>query len=217
MLVLGAAKRGRRLGEGRHSCRRRAARAVDRPAGAGGRGGAEAPVLRHQAASPTSVIADQQQVADTFFALGLLPKANQDFRRRTEVRDHEHQQLQRQHPLVPADPRRRPLSRHRNRRPRGELQLSAPDRAGRRSTRLFRRAAADRAKLRGFLGGRLGGRAVDRAAALSCGGPARAAVACGCRAHDRDARPGVEWAAADQRRHRRRSRREQGRRHFPLP
>ncbi len=32
-----------------------------------------------------SVIADQQQVADTFFALGLIPKADQDFRRGTEA------------------------------------------------------------------------------------------------------------------------------------
>jgi hypothetical protein len=44
------------------------------------------------------------------------------------------------------------------------------------------------AKLRGFRG-RVGGRAVDRAAALSCCCQTRAAIACGCRAHDRDARP----------------------------
>ena len=122
-----------------------------------------------------------------------------------------------QYPLVPADPWRRALSRHHHRRPRGQLQLSAPDRAGRRSARLFRRAAADRAQLRGFLGGGLGGGALDRAAALSGRGAARPAIAQRRRAHDRDARPGVERTAADQRRHRRRSRREQGRRHFPRP
>src|SRR6202021_2781394 len=85
--------------------------------------------------------------------------------------------FQRQHSLVPADPWRRPLSRHHDRRARSELQLSAPDRAGRRSTRLFRRAAADRAKLRGLLGGRVRGGAMDRAAALSGGGATRTAIA----------------------------------------
>ena len=56
---------------------------------------------------------------------------------------------------------------------------------------------------------------MDRAAALSGRGPARPAIAERRRAHDGDARPGVERTAADQRRHRRRPRREQGRRHLP--
>ena len=59
-------------------------------------------------------------------------------------------------PLVPADPRRRPLPRRSGGRPRRLARLSAPDRAGRRRARLLRRAAADRPLLRGFLGRRLG-------------------------------------------------------------
>ena len=59
-------------------------------------------------------------------------------------------------PLVPADPRRRPLSRHARSAPATFARLSAPDRPGRRRARLFRRAAAHRPVLRGFLGRRLG-------------------------------------------------------------
>ena len=100
---------------------------------------------------------------------------------------------------------------------RSNFDYLQPDRAGGRRARLLRRAAADRAKLRGFLGRRLGARAADRAAALPGRGAARPAVAERRRAHDRDARPALERAAADQRRHRRRSGREQGRRHLPRP
>ena len=45
--------------------------------------------------------------------------------------------------------------------------------------------------------------AMDRAAAVSRGCAARAAIAERRRPHDRDARPGVEWTFADQCRHRR--------------
>src|ERR1700688_2663064 len=98
---------------------------------------------------------------------------------------------QRQHSLVPANPWRWPLSRHHHWRARSKFQLSAPDRASRRSARLLRRAAADRAKLRGFLGGGVGRRTLDRAAALSGGGAARPAIAERRRSHDRDAPPAV--------------------------
>ena len=70
-------------------------------------------------------------------------------------------------------------------------------------------------KLRGFLGGGVCRRALDRTTALSGGGAARPAIAERRGADDRDAGPGVERPAAGQRRHRRRSRREQGRRHLP--
>ena len=72
-------------------------------------------------------------------------------------------------------------------------------------------------ELRGFLGRRLGAGAADRAAALPRRGAARPAVAQRRGAHDRDARPALRRPAADQRRHRRRSGREQGRRHLPRP
>ena len=69
----GAARRGRRLGQGRYPRRRRAACAAI---------GLSVPVvevaLKRQSYGikpiTESVIADQQQVADTFFALGLIPK-----------------------------------------------------------------------------------------------------------------------------------------------
>ena len=57
----------------------------------------------------------------------------------------------------------------------------------------------------------------DRAAAFPGRRPAGLAAADGCGAHDRDARPAVGRAPADQRRDRRRPCREQGRRHFPQP
>ena len=105
--------------------------------------------------STTAVVAEQQRIADTFHGLGLLPKpitvrdavwkATRMSRRRRHRR-----------PLVPADPRRRPLSRHQPRRPPGRPRLPAPDRPGGRRSRLLRRAAADRALLRGQLGRRLG-------------------------------------------------------------
>ena len=123
-----------------------------------------------------------------------------------------------QHPLVPADPWRRPLSRH-----------HAP--AGARSISPISRQIAQAADQLGYFGVLLPtGRscedswvvassagAVHRAAALSRRGAARAAVAGGRGADDGDARPDLRRAAADQRRHRRRSRREQGRRHLPRP
>ena len=59
--------------------------------------------------------------------------------------------------------------------------------------------------------------AVDRAAALPGGGQAGPAAADGRGAHDRDARPHLGRPPADQRRHRRRPGREQGRRHLPQP
>ena len=58
---------------------------------------------------------------------------------------------------------------------------------------------------------------LDRAAAFPGGGPARPAAADGRGAHDRDARPALGRAPADQRRDRRRPGREQGRRRFPQP
>ena len=211
----GPAQRSRRLGQGRHS----------RPSPNNSRPAIglpvpvvevalEAAVLRHQADHRQR---DRRSAAGRRYVLRARPhsQADQDFRRGTEAGLHERPQIERQHPLVPADPWRWPLSRHHHRRARGELQLSAPDRAGRGPARLLRRAAADRAKLRGFLGGGVSRRALDRAIALSGGGAARPAIAKRRRAHDRDARPAVERAAAGQCRHRRRSRREQGRRDFP--
>ena len=59
------------------------------------------------------VVAEQQKIADTFFELGLIPKRDQDRRRRAEAavvtRSGESER-----PLVPADAWRRPLSRHRD-------------------------------------------------------------------------------------------------------
>ena len=57
----------------------------------------------------------------------------------------------------------------------------------------------------------------DRAAQLPGRGPARPAVAQPGRAHDRDPRPAVQRAPADQRRHRRRPGRERGRRRLRRP
>ena len=80
----------------------------------------------------------------------------------------------RRRPLVPPDPRRRPLSRHHAAaRARSTCRLPAPDRAGGRRPRLRRRAAADRALLRGPLGRRVGAGAADRAAELPGRGAAR--------------------------------------------
>ena len=70
----GAARRGRRLGQGRHPGRRRAAGAGDRPAG---RRSSRSRLKRQTyGIKPITdgVIAEQQQIADTFFALGLIPK-----------------------------------------------------------------------------------------------------------------------------------------------
>ena len=121
-----------------------------------------------------------------------------------------------QRPLVPADAWRRPLSRHRDRRTRRRHRLPAADRPGGRRARLFRRAAADRQELRGLLGRRLGAGAADGAASVPGGGAAGPPVAGRRRAHDGDARPHLARPAPDQRRHRRRSGREQGRRHLPV-
>ena len=96
-------------------------------------------------------------------------------------------------------------------------RLSEPDRPGRRRSRLLRRAAADRAQLRGQLGRGVGTGAPDRAPALPRGGPARPADPRGRRAHGGHARPALGRPAADQRRHRRRPGRAQGRRHLPRP
>ena len=75
---------------------------------------------------------------------------------------------------------------------------------------------ADRQELRGLLGRRLGAGAADGAASLPRGGAAGPAVAGRRRAHDRDPRPHLARPAPDQRRHGRRSGREQGRRHLPV-
>ena len=104
----------------------------------------------------SSVIADQQQVADAFFALGLMPKAIRISDAAAEAGHMSTHTSSKANILwfLPTHGDGRYLGTT-HRRPRGQLQLSAPDRAGRRSARLFRRAAADRAELRGFLGRRL--------------------------------------------------------------
>ncbi len=64
-----------------------------------------------------AVIAEQQRIADTFFELKLLPKKINISDRNVESPAHEHRAgaFSRQHSLVSADPRRRPLSRHHQR------------------------------------------------------------------------------------------------------
>ena len=99
-------------------------------------------------------------------------------------------------------------------RSRGRLRLSEADRASRRRARLLRRAASHRKSCEDFLGRRLGPGAADRAVALSRRGAAGPAIAGRRGAHDRDARPDFAGTSDDQRRHRRRSGREQGRRAF---
>ena len=66
-----------------------------------------------------AVVAEQQRIADTFHGLGLLP-ADQRPRRGLEGRVVSHAGSRRR-PLVPAHPRRRPLSRHDAWRARGRL------------------------------------------------------------------------------------------------
>ena len=113
--VLAELERGRRLGQGRHPRRCRAAGAGDRPVGPGGRGGAEAAVLRHQADHRCR---HRRSAAGCGCVLRAQPDPkHQDFRRGPEARIMSNANVQRQHPLVPADPWRRPLSRHRHRRP----------------------------------------------------------------------------------------------------
>ena len=167
-------RRGRRLGAERHQGGRRTAQPVDRHSGAGPRARAEAAELRHQAARRAG---HRRAAAHRRHLLRAEAAAEARSRSPTPSESPAHEQHadieHGEHPLVPADPRRRPLSRHDQRRAAGRSRLSAPDRAGRRRTRLFRRAAADRAKLRGFLDRRLGAGAADAAAALPRRGAAR--------------------------------------------
>ena len=72
-------------------------------------------------------------------------------------------------------------------------------------------------ELRGFLGRRLGPGAANRAVAFSRRRAAGPAIAGGRGPHDGDARPDFAGTSHDQRRHRRRSDREQRRRSFPRP
>ena len=119
-------------------------------------------------------------------------------------------------PLVPADARRRPLSRLERGRPRGALAYLRQIAQAADDLGYFGVLLPTGRSLRGFLGRRRGPGAAHPAAALS---RRRAARACSRPtaggADDRDPRPHLGRAAADQRRHRRRSGRERGRRRVP--
>ena len=120
----------------------------------------------------------------------------------------------RQCPVVPADPWRRPLPRHLVGARESRSRYLAPDRAGGGRTRLFRRAAADRRSCEDswIVASAL---APSPAPALPRRRAPRPAIAGRRRADDRDPRPHPRRPPAHQCRHRRRSGREQGRRHFP--
>ena len=146
------AQRSRRLDQKQH---RRGGRTIEpfgRPAGIRAGGVAQARVLRNSADQRCTSIASQQRIADTFLNLESAAESDHGVRSSAQtgilIMTKTYSAtgaVSRQHPLVPADPWRRALSRHHHRRPRRQLQLSAPDRAGGRPARLFRRAAADRA------------------------------------------------------------------------
>ena len=92
-----------------------------------------------------AVVAEQQKIADTFYGLGLLPKPIKVARCRLEGQRHE-----RMPPrtdvlwFLPTHGDGRYLGTTQGARE-VDLALSAPDRPGCRRSRLFRRAAADRA------------------------------------------------------------------------
>ena len=164
------------------------------------------------------VVAEQQKIADTFHALGLLPKPITVQGCRLEGHAHDAAPADHRRPLVPADPRRRPLSRHQPGRARGRPRATCA-RSPRRPTISAISACCCRpgARCEDSLGGRLGAGAADRAAALPGRRPARPADARGGGPHGGDARPDLRRPAADQRRHRRRPGRAQGRRPVPRP
>ena len=75
-------------------------------------------------------IADQQRIADTFYALGLDPQAGRRLQHCQKAGVMSHRCARpRQRSLVFADARRRPPSRHHDRRARGQPSISAADRA----------------------------------------------------------------------------------------
>ena len=119
--------------------------------------------------------------------------------------------------MVSADAWRWPLPRHDTWRARRHAEIPRASRQGRGRLRLLRRAAADRSILRGFVDRRLRPRAAHRASALPRRRTPRPAIARRRRTHDGHARPYFQRPVADQRRHRRRPGREQGRRHLPQP
>ena len=208
---------GQSAGGGRASSG--AARSASRPRCS--RSALERHGLRRRADRPTRSSAQQQTIADAFHELGLIPKPIKVARRRVEAGQlvkRRRADRSAERPLVPADPWRRPLSRHQPRR-RATVDLrylrqiaQAADQLGYFGVLLpTGRSCED------CLGRRLGAGAADRAAALPrrrAARPAAPTVAARMAATlDRIS----ERAAADQRRHRRRPGREQGRRHLPRP
>ena len=157
-------------------------------------------------------------IADVFHDLGLIPKPITVARRRLEGQQREAAGgRERRRPLVHPDPRRRPLPRHHRRRAATSAAATCA-----RSRRPPTSSATSACCCRPAGPARMPGSwrralvAADRAAALPRRGPARR-----CRSprlsapHGGHPRPPLRRAAADQRGHRRRPGRAEGRR--PLP
>ena len=197
---------------------REAAQPGDRHPGTGPQDRARAPVLRHQAARRYRHRRAAGASPTPSTARPASPSRSH-IRRSVRRRDHEHSRTafaKRQRSLVPADARRRPLSRH-------------ASIGGRNVDLHYLRQIAQAADDLGYYGVLLptGRVCEDSWVVASALAPLTerlrflVAVRPGLQsptrggAHDRDARPDLRGPSADQRGDRRRPGREQGRRHLP--